>query len=156
MRHAKAEKVAADDHGRGLTGRGVKDAVAAGRWLADNDLVPDFVLVSSAARARSTFDGVCVGLGCTPEAQAMDELYGADADDVIELCSVIPDDARCAMVIGHNPTMAELAHALQSEPVEESPPRLPTSGLAVFDCETDWDSFAARTGTLDRSYPPRT
>jgi len=155
MRHAKAEKSAAKDHARRLTDRGVNDAVASGRWLAENDLVPDFVLVSSAARARSTFDCVSVGLGSTPDVRVMDELYQADADDVIDVCSMIPDAADCAMVIGHNPTMDELAHTLQSEPLEDSPTSLSTSGLAVFDCATDWDSFAARTCALDRMYSPR-
>ncbi|HZI98950.1 MAG TPA: histidine phosphatase family protein, partial [Actinomycetales bacterium] len=56
IRHAKA---APDDdggdHGRGLTARGRRDAAAIGRWLADNDLVPDLVLCSDARRARETW-----------------------------------------------------------------------------------------------------
>ena len=49
FRHAKAEqKPGKSDHERELTGRGRRDAVAAGRWLHDNGFGPELVLCSTA------------------------------------------------------------------------------------------------------------
>ena len=60
MRHAKAEPFGNDDHGRQLTDRGRRDAIEAGVWLAQHDLVPDHALVSSAARTVATWEGVAI------------------------------------------------------------------------------------------------
>jgi len=53
MRHAKAEPAGETDALRELAQRGWDDAVAAGRWLAGGDVVPDAALVSSARRTTS-------------------------------------------------------------------------------------------------------
>src|SRR4051812_13019694 len=40
MRHGKAESFAPEDHRRQLTDRGVREVQDAGRWLADEGLLP--------------------------------------------------------------------------------------------------------------------
>jgi phosphohistidine phosphatase len=133
MRHAKTEAYAGSDRVRRLTDRGVADARAAGRWLVEQELVPDVVLVSSAVRARETADHVVETMGQAPAVQVYDELYGADVDEVLELCALVPDGTRSVMVVGHNPTMAELVHAVQADPGEPWAAHLPTAGVAVIE-----------------------
>ena len=58
MRHAKTEDWAEgiDDHGRALTERGRLDAANVGREIIAKDWTPDFVAVSSARRAKETWN----------------------------------------------------------------------------------------------------
>ena len=60
LRHAHAEPGAAGqaDFDRPLSSQGLAEAEAAGRWLADQGLVPDRVLCSPARRARETLEAV--------------------------------------------------------------------------------------------------
>jgi phosphohistidine phosphatase len=136
MRHAKTEAYAGSDRVRRLTDRGVADARAAGRWLVEQDLVPDVVLVSSAVRARETFEHVVEAMGHAPASQVCDELYGADVDEVLELCTTVPEGTGSIMVVGHNPAMAELVHAVQRDPGEPWAAHLPTAGVAVVEFES--------------------
>ena len=61
MRHAKAEPFAETDHERVLTERGRRDAVEAGLHLAATGVVPDYAVVSSAARTVATWEAVALG-----------------------------------------------------------------------------------------------
>ena len=62
IRHARAQdRNAAGDHERTLTDGGRLDARELGRWLAGQDLAPDQVIVSTAARARQTLAEVLQG-----------------------------------------------------------------------------------------------
>ena len=58
LRHAHAEPGAAGqaDFDRPLSSQGLAEAEAAGRWLADQGLVPDRVLCSPARRTRETLE----------------------------------------------------------------------------------------------------
>jgi phosphohistidine phosphatase len=154
MRHAKAEQSASSDHARRLTDRGRADARAAGPWLEREGYLPDQILVSSAARAEETAQQVADSVDGV-RIDAVDELYGADAHDVIALLKEhLSDDATTAMVVGHNPTMEELAFLLQGDGAREL--HLPTSGLAVFDCgEGPWSHLEAGRASVVASYNPR-
>ena len=56
MRHAKSNWSGdLSDFDRPLSERGVKSARALGKWLRENDLFPDFALVSAAKRTVETF-----------------------------------------------------------------------------------------------------
>ena len=60
MRHAKSswKDESLDDHDRPLNKRGKRDAPRMGELLRDRQLVPDYVLCSSARRARKTAECV--------------------------------------------------------------------------------------------------
>lgn len=112
MRHAKAEPNAGADRERRLAERGHRDAAEAGEWLAREGLVPDHVLVSSAERARETWETVASSAGWTTEPELDDALYDADPETVLDLVRRVPDDRRVVLVVGHNPTIAFLAQLL--------------------------------------------
>jgi phosphohistidine phosphatase len=114
MRHAKAEPSAATDHDRVLTDRGAADAAAVGTWLAGFGVVPDRVLVSSAARTRGTWDAVSSGAGYALEPEYDAVLYAAGPETALDLIRETGDELTTVLVIGHNPTMAYLAQMLDS------------------------------------------
>jgi phosphohistidine phosphatase len=155
MRHAKTEPFHADDRSRRLTDRGESDARAAGAWLTSQALVPDLVLVSPAVRARQTVEQVAAGAEESPEVQVVDDLYGADVDDVLDMLRGLRDAPDRLMVVGHNPTMAELAWALEQDSDSDWPDNLPTSGIVVVDFDESWNRVDRECGRISQRFVAR-
>jgi phosphohistidine phosphatase len=156
VRHSKTEAYASTDHARTLTDRGRRDARDLGRWLGQNGFAPEIVLVSSAARAQQTADGIVGELAEDPDIVVVDDLYGASPDDVIEICGERLDDSiERAAVIGHNPTMAALVDVLIGSDTDEDLGHFPTSATAVVEVAGAWDALGEGSGSLLGLYRPR-
>lgn len=112
MRHARAGHADTTDFDRPLAEVGVGDARNTGIWLAGLGLRADVALVSAAMRAATTFAAVATGAGWALEPQLDRGLYTADEQTALDLVRLVADDARVVVVIGHNPTIATLAHLL--------------------------------------------
>jgi phosphohistidine phosphatase len=143
VRHAKAEQSAESDLARRLIDRGRADAEAAGRWLAGEDVVPDRVLVSAAPRARETWEAMASGGGWSVEADLDEGLYSAGPDTALDLIRRTPPDTAVLVVVGHNPTMAQLAQLLDDgegdpEACSAMATGFPTSAVAVFEYDGAW------------------
>lgn len=143
MRHAKAEGFAVDDHARALTGRGRRDAVEAGLWLASAEVVPDHVFVSSAVRTMNTWESLSHGLRASAEVAVDDALYSAGPESALEVLRTAPLDASCVLFVGHNPTAAYLANVLDDGRPDATAFRdmsqgYPTSALTVLDVPVAW------------------
>ncbi len=143
MRHAKAEPYAETDSDRHLTGRGHEEAAASGRHLLEVGLVPDLALVSSAVRTRETWDEVREACSADAREEISDHLYGASPAAVLETLQGVSDDTTTCLYLGHNPTAAHLAAALDDG--EADPEALqgllsgfPTSAVAVFEVPGSW------------------
>jgi phosphohistidine phosphatase len=108
-RHAEAED-GADDSARRLTSRGRKQAERVGAWLTSR--LPDeaLVLVSPAVRCQET----ARALG--REMETRDELApGADAETLLEAAGW-PEGPEWVLVIGHQPTLGQVAAHLLGAP----------------------------------------
>ena len=151
MRHSKTEPTAETDHVRRLTDRGRDDARAAAAWVAASGHVPELILASSAARAEETAQLVAA-MCDVRRLELVDDLYSADGYEVLEtVADEVPDEVTTAMLVGHNPTMAEVAFLLQSEGADEV--RFPTSGIGIFELDVDsWAELEAGHGRLLASY----
>ncbi len=151
MRHSKTEQSAETDHVRRLTDRGRSDARAAGAWVVASGHVPDLILASTAARAEETAEQVASLCGVR-RVEFIDDLYGADGHEVLDVvASEVSDEVRTAMVVGHNPTMAEVASLLQHQDADQV--RFPTSGIGVFSLDVDsWSDLEEGHGRLVAAY----
>jgi phosphohistidine phosphatase len=146
LRHAKAEGFAASDHERRLTERGLADAAAAGRWLAEQGLRPDHVLASDARRTQQTAAAVleAVGQDLPDEAvEASPALYAADVDTALDLLRELPEDAATVLVVGHNPTISVVSALLDdgtgdAAAAAEAAGGHPTAALAVLEVDGSW------------------
>jgi phosphohistidine phosphatase len=156
LRHAKAAAHGQDDHSRPLTARGTRQATDVGRHLAGMPFsgfpVPELVLSSSARRAVQSAELVVAQLASPVELVVERRLYTADADDVVELIRELGGDAPSVLVVGHNPTLHEVA-LLLLEPEDAGRTRLekgfPTAALAVVSVPTpSWGRLSLGTGTL--------
>lgn len=114
LRHAHAEPAAAGqaDTDRALSAEGLAEAEAAGRWLAEQALVPDRVLCSPARRTRETLEAVLRGIGFV-EQRLADDIYEATPGTLAELIDEHREMDRL-MLVGHNPGLERLAALLHS------------------------------------------
>lgn len=115
MRHAKSawNDPFASDHDRILNERGRRSAPVMGQWLKDQNLIPDQVLVSSAARTLETL--ARLGLPDVPTT-VLPELYLAHPAVIAALIREHATGSR-VLVLGHNPGTTEAAHRLVNTPV---------------------------------------
>jgi phosphohistidine phosphatase len=123
LRHGKAARSApagGGDKERPLTARGRRDATALGHRLGagvgvfglDDVPLPQVVLCSSAVRTRQTADLVLEAMGGNLPLESLHSLYGANPDTVLGYLRELDDNFASAMLVGHNPTVYELAFEL--------------------------------------------
>lgn len=113
VRHAKSswDDPALDDKARPLNGRGKKDAPAMGERLAKLGITPDLILSSPAVRALTTAELLAKALDYKRKKIAVVELiYGATPAALLDLIHTLDDNAKCALLVGHNPEISGLAH----------------------------------------------
>jgi phosphohistidine phosphatase len=144
FRHAKTEARApcGGDHDRALTERGRADAERMGRLLAQIGMAPDVVLVSPAVRARETWDLASPAFPPV-HVEIRDGLYDATPEDVANELEARTPLAGTVMVVGHNPSLHELAISLledgMADPadIERVSAGFPTSTAASFRFDAD-------------------
>lgn len=166
LRHAKTEGTApsGEDSDRRLDSRGEADSATIGRWMAENHRVADLVLVSTAVRARQTWEIVAPLLSRhMPKAKVayLEQLYLADPVDILRIIhgAAAQNPARL-LIVGHNPGLHELALALTAKADERLrralSHNLPTSGLAVIDFTIDdWRDVSFQRGRLSAFVTPK-
>ena len=160
VRHAKsARPVGVPDHDRPLSGRGRRDAQAAGRWVAGEGPRPDLALGSTAVRARHTWEIVCRSLPPVPT-RFSPEVYGADADELLDLVAQVPGSVRVLVVVGHEPTASITALQLAGRRAERGAlealaEKFPTTGIAVLRFKGDWAGLRGAKPVLETFTAPR-
>jgi phosphohistidine phosphatase len=150
LRHAKSDwthDVA--DADRPLAKRGTRQAPEAGRWLASHLDRIDLAVVSSALRARSTWDLASAELARPPGHRVDDRVYAASADELLDVVRDLPDELGTVLLVGHNPGLEDLVDALTG-----SWTPMPTSAIAVVDLSGGWAAAGDGTGRLRASGRP--
>jgi phosphohistidine phosphatase len=145
LRHAKSDWPDVPDRERPLAKRGRRDAPAVGRWLRDHGYLPDVVVCSVARRTRQTWELIAPELGGSPAVTFEPRAYDASALTLLYLAQELPPSRRAALLIGHNPAMAQLATSLVQPPGEQGDPealRFPTAAVAVVEFTGEWPALA--------------
>jgi phosphohistidine phosphatase len=162
LRHAKSDWSAPGtrDADRPLSPRGREAAPRIGAYMAAHALVPDFVVCSTARRARESWELVAAALPSRPPTRFDDRLYGASHEELANVVRETSDDTHALLVIGHNPGLKDFAEFIVAtgdlEAREQLHEKLPTAALAVIDFSIDsWASLHPRSGRLDRLVTPR-
>ena len=136
VRHATAADGPVDAD-RPLTRSGMRHAGAIGSWLEQGGLAPDCVLVSPAHRAAQTWEQVSAQLPAGPAPITDARIYDNTVETLLAVIRETPDDAATVALIGHNPSVGELAAALDDGQGSPEARRdvgrgFPTGGVAVF------------------------
>lgn len=160
IRHAKAEQYGETDAARELSGRGRRDARAAGRWLSAAGFAPDQVFVSDATRAQQTWEAIASGLDAKPNVTTDARIYDNTVPALLTVAASAPVDASTVALVGHNPSMHATALMLD-DGNGDGPTRArlgasyPTMGVAVFEIVVEWDELASGCGRLVAFETPR-
>jgi phosphohistidine phosphatase len=158
LRHAKsAYPGGVADHDRPLAGRGKREAGLAGDWLRAHLPTVDTVLCSTATRTRETL----ARTGIDAPVHYDDRLYDASPGMVIEQINGIGDEVSLLLVVGHEPTMTQLALGL-ADPLttdagaaERISAKFPTSAIAVLRLNGSWADLELGSAQLADFHVPR-
>ncbi|SDC02258.1 phosphohistidine phosphatase [Raineyella antarctica] len=163
IRHAKTKKThPLGDHARKLAERGVVDGQALGRWLQEEQLLADLVLVSTATRTLQTTEQLIAGAGAGDvEVRPERALYDGGSTGALETVREAPEDVRTLWVVGHEPTMSTLALALADEArssagaLDSVRKHLATAAAAVLLVEVAWSDLAPGLARLETVHTAR-
>ena len=154
LRHAKALRAEGlGDFDRPLKAAGRDQARQIGEFMAARGLAPGLALVSTALRARETFDLVDIFLHPPPERVDEKLIYEATLETLFAIVRGLPGSQTGVLLVGHNPGFEELANELISTGDETALARfhrqMPAGALAVIDFAADrWSKIERRSGAL--------
>jgi phosphohistidine phosphatase len=150
LRHAKSDWSGNEaDIDRPLSKRGLREAPRSGRWLAQSDDSIDLAVVSTARRARSTWELAAAELHDVPSTSVDDQVYAASAGQLLGVVHGLPDEANTVVLVGHNPGIEDLVSLLTGKSVS-----MPTSALAVIVFEGSWSTAGQSSAVLRASGRP--
>jgi len=128
VRHAKAEpaNVGENDVDRVLSTRGRHQASKLREWVKDPEELghygPVTALVSAAARTRETYSVAFAGTAFVHAVETSELIYNGrrdvSAEDLLAHLAAIDPVTESLLVVGHNPTVFELATMLASSPIK--------------------------------------
>jgi phosphohistidine phosphatase len=161
VRHAKSawDDPSLTDRERPLAPRGVKALPRVRAHLADAGHQPQVVLCSPSRRTRDTLDGIRPALPKEVRIELDDRLYLASAKSLLARLRGLDDGVDCALVIGHDPGLHELATTLAGTGDAGLRARLsekfPTAAVATLSFDAPWADLGARGARLDDLFTPR-
>jgi phosphohistidine phosphatase len=151
LRHFKSSREhPSGDFDRPLAPRGRRAGAAVSTWLAENEVAPDFVLVSAALRAKETLALILPALGETRIAIERG-LYLASLEALLQRLQRVEDEFASVMIIAHNPGLGELAARWGDES-----DAFPTGALSGFSMRiASWREIGRAKGELICRARPR-
>jgi phosphohistidine phosphatase len=161
LRHAKSDwDSTVDDHERPLSGRGRRDGVAAGQFLAAAGVFADVVVCSTALRARQTWDQAAKGGARAREIRYLDDIYAASVPQLVHVVRALPETAQTVIVVGHAPGIPDLVHFLavpraDSDAWARLKAKFGTCGLAILSVPGSWAEAGKARAELDSFQAPR-
>jgi len=162
LRHAKSDwsTPGTHDEDRPLSARGRESAPRIGTYMARHALVPDLVVASPATRVTDTLALALPAFAKQPKTMPDARIYETDADQLLAVIKETPRSVHNLLLVGHNPSLAELASLLMASGDVETRQRLiekfPTAALAVIDFPfDDWSKIHPKSGRLDRFVLPK-
>ncbi|MET0328701.1 MAG: histidine phosphatase family protein [Luteimonas sp.] len=131
LRHAHADPALPDqaDIDRPLSAEGLAEAESAGRWLREQNLVPDCVLCSPSRRTRETLEAVLGVIGYVDQ-RLEPTVYDATPGALATLLDEHRETGRL-LLVGHNPGLERLVALLHSGQTGEYR-GMPPGGIAVL------------------------
>jgi phosphohistidine phosphatase len=127
LRHGKSSRKFSDlpDHDRPLNSRGKRDAPLMGRKLAEEGMVPDVIISSSATRAHATAKKAAKASGYRREIVVESSLYRGGHTAYLNILRNQLDQYEKVLLVGHNPDVEQLVDILTGTEII-----MPTCALA--------------------------
>ena len=148
MRHAKSswDNQQLTDFERPLNNRGYRDAPLMGKWLAENNILPELIISSPALRAYFTARTVASQIRYPLSKIETNELiYDADTENLFEIVNSIKDKVNSLMLFGHNPALTQFSNYLSDKHIDN----IPTCGFVEIDLNiSTWKEVVVDSGNL--------
>jgi len=149
LRHAKSswKQPETPDFERPLNSRGKKDAPFMGKILQAKNANIDLIISSPAKRAKKTARKVAKQIAYKKEKIVLNqEVYEANISEIFNILQQINGGINSMMLVGHNPTLTDVANLLLKDSKIEN---IPTSGVVAitFDCQK-WAEIEETKGNL--------
>lgn len=144
LRHGKSDwSEPVSDFDRPLKGRGKRGAKKIGRWLEQNQCVPDQVISSPANRAFNTALKACQAMGKEEPIKIDSRIYEDDLHEILSVIQECPNTVKRLMLVGHNPDMEELVLELPNREImiPDDGKLMPTATLALFRVPCSWGAL---------------
>lgn len=162
LRHAKSSwsDRARADIDRPLTSKGRKGALKVGTYIEKNRIFPDLILCSPSRRTRETLAQIDPFLPDGTEVRIEPSIYSAgNGSGLVAFLKSSAIEEAHVMIIGHNPTMQQMALDLAERTPDNGYDRIekkyPTAALTQirFDID-DWRELDGR-GKLGHFVTPK-
>lgn len=153
MRHAKSDwnNPNQTDFERSLNERGRRAAPKIGRFMRAENLIPELIVASPAARATETARAVKDAAQFDCEIGFEPRIYEATVGDLFEVVRELPDDFARVLLVGHNPGFEDLVRNLTGKARA-----LPTAALAHLELAvSDWRQTDFNDGKLVDLFEPK-
>jgi phosphohistidine phosphatase len=123
-----------------------------GQLIRNEDLVPDLILTSSAARALKTAEAVVDACSFEDEIQIVRSFYHGGIGTYHDVLSQVTDEYSRVLMVGHNPGLEDFLEELAG-----GWERLPTGALAHLSLPIrSWKNFDEQIeGHLENLWIPR-
>lgn len=148
LRHAKSSwsDPSLNDFDRPLANRGLKDAPRMGKFLKKINYCPQYVVSSTAMRARQTTQRCLKAMNADERiVQWENSLYFEGLNKYFEAINQAPETAETIMLVGHNP-LIEAAASFLSGGKEHPMFKVPTAGLVCLESYADrWSDLTPGT-----------
>ena len=147
-RHAKSSwgNPGLADIDRPLNGRGKKAAPIMGKLIVDRGENPELLISSPANRAFSTAKEFAKEMGCAETNIIVNRaIYGAGAQQLLNLVQDVDDLYNSIMLFGHNPTFTSFCNMLSGENILN----IVTCGVVRIDFEfSSWKNIDFNSGRM--------
>lgn len=153
MRHAKSswEDPGLSDFDRPLNNRGRIAGPFMGRLMAEQSILPEYIVCSPAKRAVETAALVRESSAVKAEITLDERIYEASPQALRQVVSEMPEGCHSVLLVGHNPGMEGFIRFLTGELQS-----MPTAALGVIDLDIEgWGELSQSCGRLIRIIRPK-
>lgn len=153
MRHGEALQSQSDDFNRPLTAQGILQASEIGARLSTFQKQPDLTLCSAALRTRQTLDAAFNAAEWDAQPAHIEKsIYTMNDAALMIRIAETSEDAASLMIIGHNPTISDIARTFKPEATGFSPA---TAAILTWKGEKSWIEIGsgAKADSIDFLIP---
>lgn len=153
LRHAKSswDNANLTDFERPLNERGMKAAPFMGRYMKENNIVPDVIISSPAVRANETAELAIEAAEMETELRFNERIYDATWLDLLRVIANIEDEIETVLLIGHNPGFEETVFRLTDKMVS-----MPTAALVKITLDIKrWNETRELCGSFEWIVKPK-
>ena len=149
VRHAQSRNLepGKKDIERELTDSGIQDASRLARYMYLENLIPEVIFTSHAARAKETAQLFAEQLKLDhSEIKEDEELYEASVRTLLSFITKLDNSLKSVMIIGHNPALTHLCEHLSKDVIGFLPP---ASMVHLTFSDLEWSKLEKGKGNLE-------